>query len=117
MQQGSVGGGPGEHMPCLAWDASDIPQGGALTSPQQMTNRSLASSAQLRDSVLKCFSLPTWVPLISGLFQCTANPREMCWVKTSTFKVIVIFLEHSGLIYFPGCNAPGQQSLTLTVLK
>lgn len=110
-------GGPGEHMPCLAWDASDIPQGGALTSPQQMTNRSLASSAQLRDSVLKCFSLPTWVPLISGLFQCTANPREMCWVKTSTFKVIVIFLEHSGLIYFPGCNAPGQQSLTLTVLK
>ncbi len=31
------------------------PPGGALTGPQQMTSRSLASSAQLRDGVVKCF--------------------------------------------------------------
>ncbi len=52
------------------------PPGGALTGPQQMTSRSLASSALLGDGVLKCFSLPTWASLISGLFQSTANPRE-----------------------------------------
>lgn len=89
------GGGPGEHMPCLALDASDIPQGGALTSVQQMTNRSLAKSSLLSSGivVVKCFSLPTWVPLISGLFPTFANPREMCWLKTSTHTVIAIFIQ------------------------
>lgn len=83
-----------------------------------MTNRNLASSPQLRDGVVKCFSLPTWVSLISGLFQTVSNPREnVSGKKTSAFKGMVIFLERSVLIYYAGCNAPGQQALTLAVCK
>lgn len=72
------GGGPGEST-CHAWP------GMPLISPRRSSHWPSADdqqksgklcSALLGDGVVKCFSLPTWASLISGLFQSTANPRE-----------------------------------------